>query len=736
MPHMMSTTVNTAGTSNQVPPVHSNVTSAAYRSRAPLQTKRSKAIKIIDPTTHQEVNVNESKSENPPPLFPDSTGAQVHIQTPPTVVVSTSAPAAPSVAVDVAPNSIKQDFKRMVYERTVTSEGAQVATPNQQKPPPPNAIITDPNKLSGVSNANEAVGVVGVEIPSSEQTVEIETLKQEQQHQPLLPPISAPLMPPTMSGVQPLLPQAHVSELTQEIRDQFYQQVHQTVEVPATTTVTVEKAATQDGKDGDEEEAQVVLSSQDLLETKVEPSAPQPAQAPEPTPQPLMQPVEQPTRQPEAQPVSQPLEKPLSTTESLQTVTQPSVTQPVAQPVSSQPVSSTPGVPTVVSVTPPAPPVDSTTETEVSESEPAVTQNGKEEEKEREENKILDDTSKSNVSSEVGGVAEEQAPAIEAPAIEAPAIKTPTVVPTLPEKASVEKQMEDALPAVPVTVEPTPPEQIDSTSKEEEESSRVAGTDDDSEPPEPQKGEEERASSESVEITEEPPEEDVGLYEEVSESETNEEEGDMMVELQSKETQETVVEPVSGTESTQVHEALSATKSLPVGQLPADSVDSKRTEQPKHIESEIVGEAKTDAVKQQEPSLSSEIKKATEKDEVALEPPKPDKQEEQPPLSTSKVVNPAPPVQPAQPANKGRTSPPVATSSRPKEVVKPVEPVRTEKKSKPPSTRPSDVPATARPVPPSGELLLESTVHVSLTLGQWMFTPYSQLSVVVQKCAL
>ena len=731
MPHMMAATVNTPGTANQgVPPGgHASVTTGYNRPRAQSQQKRqSKAIKIINPDTKQEVSVGAgTKPENQPTsILPEPTSAQthapVHVQNvPPPSMMSMGVPPAANAGASGAPD-IVQDFKqKVIFElKRAGPPNAQGTAPLLPRPPPPNAIITDPNKtrmqIGGVSSTTPQTGG-GVEAPGSRQTVAAtEEPKQQQQMPPAgllpvstaAPPNSIPPLLPT--SVQP--PEAAVSKQKQEIRDKFYQQVHQTVEVPPPAP-TREGVATQVDKKGSEQEEreEEVVSSEKVDEAKDESSAAPPqasvqASVEPTTSLPVQQPVVQPVQQEMAEPVSKPEPQP-----PVEQSTPHPVSQSVSQPESEAPAA----LPAPVGVAPEETTEVGETTTEVEErvSEPVSVEDSKNEEEEREEE---EDASKSEVASEVSQITEQQASTIETPAV------------AQPESTGVdESTKEEVIPSAPATVEPTPPEQADVVSEKEEESPQTSlvevadGEKENSESPKPEKVVKERALSGEEEGTEEPPEAGE-LPKDLVESETKEEQekltGESEPESELKETQEVIVEPVSGADDGQVRDVPSVSESLPVEQLPANGWETERTEQ-QNVESEsAVDESKTVVVEQQEPSLSSEISTATEKDEVTSEPPKPVKQdEEQQPVATTQVVNPVQPVQPVQPADRDRTSPSVPVTAKPKETkeaVKPAEPAKSEKKSKAPSAKPPGVPASAvlastRPVaaPPTGELLLE-----------------------------
>ena len=257
LPHMIASVNTGVGTMSQVPPT--NTTS--YRgvsmpmsrpSVQPATKRQSKAIKIIDPNTKKEVNMGGSKPETSQPAPLET--STVSTDPVPSGVVTFSTPPTGHVT-----GSVAQDFKRMVHERNVTS-GTSVQSPavtSAYKPPPPNAIITDPNKAGGVLTK-----IGASEVSSSKPILEEDLSAQQQQRQPLVnqPPTSA--IPPT------------VSESAQKCRDEFRQKVLQSVN---TTSVADEgKAVTQEVKNGSQES----ISSQNVGENLKEASVPPAASAP------------------------------------------------------------------------------------------------------------------------------------------------------------------------------------------------------------------------------------------------------------------------------------------------------------------------------------------------------------------------------------------------------------------------------------------------------------------------
>ena len=232
----MQATVNT-GTTNQVSATNVPTYNRQPPRTQPQQARKSKAIKIIDPSTFKEVSVGESSKPEvqQPAVIPDSTGVQV----PPPPVITAVPPQTSSAA---------QDFKRRVHEINSTGAAVQEPVPLALKPSLPNAIITDPNKVGGDPN------VTGGEPTISKQTVVVGVTSQEEQ--PNVPPTSA--TPP-------------VSESTKlGIREEFMQKVRQSVQTPPPSKD--EKPTANDTKSDEPEEG---VASQ----TVQEPQAPPPPEA-------------------------------------------------------------------------------------------------------------------------------------------------------------------------------------------------------------------------------------------------------------------------------------------------------------------------------------------------------------------------------------------------------------------------------------------------------------------------
>ena len=253
MPHIMASVNTAAGTMNQVAPA----STTTYRPQPPrppsTQGKRqSKAIKIIDPNTKQEVSMADSKPETPQP--PPPALMQSDAPTTATTLSSIGAPVTTGVTAPfIAPptghvtigsgGSIAQDFKRMVHESntsgTVNAQGstvtATIPTASVQKPPPPNAIITDPNNKAGAGVGGVVGGgilnKIGVSEPASSSKTRFDAHNIEvptQQPRSLLgsqPSTTATVTAPT------------VSEADQKKREEFRQKILQSVNQPTSTTV-------------------------------------------------------------------------------------------------------------------------------------------------------------------------------------------------------------------------------------------------------------------------------------------------------------------------------------------------------------------------------------------------------------------------------------------------------------------------------------------------------------------
>ena len=260
MPHMMASVNTAAGTMNQVPPT----STTNYRGMSMPQTSRppstqgkrqSKAIKIIDPSTNMEVSMGDSKPETPQPppalMQPDTptttatlpsvgapvtTGATAPFNAPPTGHVTGGGGGGGG-------GSVAQDFKRRVHESNTTgavnAQGsamtATIPTASVQKPPPPNAIITDPNNKAGAGVGGVGGGVlnkIGVSEPASSSKTRFDAHIEVSTQQPrsLLgsqPSTSATVTAPT------------VSEADQKKRDEFRQKILQSVNQTTSTTVAV-----------------------------------------------------------------------------------------------------------------------------------------------------------------------------------------------------------------------------------------------------------------------------------------------------------------------------------------------------------------------------------------------------------------------------------------------------------------------------------------------------------------
>ena len=160
--------------------------------------------------------------------------------------------------------SVAQDFKRMVHERNVTgamnTQGSTVTATippaSVQKPPPPNAIITDPNNKAGAGVGGVVGGGVsnkiGVSEPASSSKTRFDAHIEVQTQQPrsLLgsqPSTSATVTAPT------------VSEADQKKRDEFRQKVLQSVN--QTTSTTVVAAVGDEGRAAAQEEVPVEVKN-------------------------------------------------------------------------------------------------------------------------------------------------------------------------------------------------------------------------------------------------------------------------------------------------------------------------------------------------------------------------------------------------------------------------------------------------------------------------------------------
>lgn len=594
---LIAPSVNTV-TSSQVPGLNANSQPfrPSARSQPPPTKRQSKAIKIIDPSTHKEVNV-EGKSDVQPPSVADSLPASTATPLPATTAVTTP------VTVSTAGSNVAQDFKRMVQERnTSTGPAVQGNAPVTQKRPLPNAIITDPNKQSsGVANKTS-----GETSDSKQPSATVEDSTQDQQQRGM-PPDSATVAPPTL-------------EPAQVLRDEFKQKVKEAADAPPTVTgdapptVTGDAPPTLTGEEKKEEEEVATKISNGKQESATVANV---------------------------------------AVESTSTQVEPATDAEPAATVG-----------------------NTTAEEKEGKVDDGKTVPTSKEEEDKTEVSERDASSAAISSENVSKSDIDQTPTVEAHTTEVSPTNGKQVVDTVQEVSkAIPPETADAVGAR----DDETPQQLSQT--EERDSKEVR----ESEPAKPeQRAEEEkplvpveskRKEKEAVRPVSEPP---------------PQVEHKKDTESESKET-----EKVSS--SVEVDEA---TPTEPVPAEPKEpehvkSSDEDRTDKP---QSEATAEPQpvVEEEHNQLPSNNAEVKEI----EQPSQPPKPVKPDEPPPAT--KVANQDKPV------DKDRTSPPAATTAKPKEAVKQAEPVKPEKKDKP-AHRPANVPATARPVCPAGELLLEIT---------------------------
>ena len=599
---LIAPSVNTV-TSSQVPGLNANSQPfrPSARSQPPPPKRHSKAIKIIDPSTHKEVTVAEGgKSDVQPPSVADSLPASTATPLPATTAVITS------VTVSTAGSNVAQDFKRMVQERN-TSTGAVVqgSAPVTQKRPLPNAIITDPNKQSsGVANKTS-----GETSDSKQPSATVEDSTQDQQQRDV-PPVSATVALPTL-------------EPAQVLRDEFKQKVKEAADTPPTVTGDAPPTVTGELEEKEEEEVDTKISNGKEESAAVANVAVA---------------VESTSTQVEAA-----------------TDTEPAATVGNA-----------------------------TTEEEEAKVDDGKTVPTSKEVKEEDNTEISErDTSSAAVSNESVSKSDfDLTPTVEA--------HTTEVSPTNG------KQVVDAIQEV---SKATPPETADAVgARDDETPQQLSQTEErdskevrESEPAEPEQKAEEEEPSVPVESKRKEEEPVKPVSEPPPQVERKE---DTEIKSESSESKET--EKVSS--SVEVDEA---TPTEPVPAEPKEPEHVKRSDEDRTDKSQSEATAEPQPVVEEEhkqlPSNDAEIKEI----EQPTQPPKPVKQDEPPPAT--KVANQDKPV------DKDRTSPPVATTAKPKEAVKQAEPVKPEKKDKA-AHRPANVPATARPVCPAGELLLEIAI--------------------------
>ena len=658
LPHMMASVNTATGSMSQVPPTNTT----AFRgvsvptSRPPAQpAKRSRAIKIIDPSTNKEVSMSDSKPETkqPAPLdtssisTPVSSGVTAPFNAPPTGHVT---------------GNIAQDFKRMVLERNTTgamnAQSAVTTTSVVQKPPPPNAIITDPNNKAEVGGVSNKIGV-SESVSSSKPRFDVESAAQQ--------PRSLLGSQPQTSATAPT-----VSEADQKKRDEFRQKVLESVNQTASAVDEAKATQEVEVKNGDQEAASI--ASQNVGEDQKEALLPLPTLPQAPSAPLTVSPDESSVKQVGESENSAPSEDKNVTLPSVP-VTQPttnggeqveaqsSEVQTDAQPVPVQPVqpekpeSDETSSKEVDDVSPPAPaPVPPSTEESVLEKLEGVPEKSSEED--NTQSIQVDDTG-----SQVIADSEAPPPATVAEQeVESEAVK--------PEEDSGEKLKEEQVESSqPPTTQETPEAEPPKPEEEEEE-------------------EEEEKEEEEEEREEEKPS--------TSKSEPEQKEEEPVKKAEAAVPSSAVLVSDSPAPSRKVKEEAPSTT---VKGLPSDVEDAKRTEMhtPDDVESEAkVEESKLALADQQEALLSSETA-AKEKVNVEPKEPLPPKQVQQDERSATK------PIKQEKPVDEGKSSPP----TKPKEVVKPAEQnVKPEKQDRPASAKPvAAVPASAQLAP--GEHLLE-----------------------------
>ena len=670
----MPPVLGATGTTSQVPP--SSTQTFRPRAQTTGSKQRSKAIKIIDPNTNREVNVGESKQETPQPLFPDI---------PPPVTTAAHAtpsivPAAPAHGFGTTGGNLAQDFKRRVHERnTAPPPNVQEAVfPPASKRPVPNAIITDPNsKVGQFQSKLESESNSSKQPPAAMATVDVEPINQEQQKSSVVLPASA----------------AHptVSEATQQgIRDEFLKKVRQSVHTPP--PIRDEKKTTEESSEGDEQRESV--AGQSVTSKEEEPPA-----------QPLIS-----TAPPSAD-VPPPAQVEVKETESKSVIEKKGEEKEVKKIEEEEAESAPANVPV-----------------------PAVSESSA---KTNEPPSVTEATTSDMMQAEVtvdhlssdhdDSVKQPEAVAPVVPIAEEPSSNAVTAPSSSSMAAAEQEEIFETVEA-----KDTDSEARDSDVAKSQQSEEVSSSSGELTATVVRREEEERKTAEPGLPSQVVPEAESAVKEEgmvVSKDETKTASKET-TEEKSKQTEakeEEVERQDTASDAATVAEVDSgpSVKPCDVEEVPVVSgKDTASTAEPQErIESETVQELSlqtTGVERQEEPSLPSEIK-------TTVKPPEPVKPVEQVPAQD--VV---------QPAEKGRISPllppnAVPATTRPREPVKPAEPVKSEKKfvkpadpvkSEKESVKPAElvkpekkgktpyakltgIPASARPVLPTGELLLE-----------------------------
>jgi hypothetical protein len=576
-----------------------------------------------------------------------------------------------------------------------------------QKPPPPNAIITDPNNKAGVGGVSNKIGVS--EPASSSKTrfdVHIETSTQQ---------------PRSLLGSQPstiaTAPVPTVSEADQKKRDEFRQKVLQSVNQTTSTAVVVEegKAAQEEAhvevKNGGQEAR---VASQNIGENQKEGLLPLPLPMPPQLPQAMSAPLNASPDEPSVKLVEE-NEKEAPSEDKIATIPSIPDTETTTTNSGGEQVEAPPSD------------VDVHVQTDV---QPAPVESIQPEKAEN------DETISKDVEEDVSPPPVPSPVPVPPPSTEEATLPVPPEkIEGIPEKGAEEEstesiQVEDTDSQVIVDSETPPPAATPAVADEPREVESEVVTVEEEENGEEEKKLQEDKEEQEVESSQPPVAQEIPEAEpsKPEEEEVKKEEEEKPTTSTGEPEQDEKEEPVKKAEAAVPSSAVLVSESpaaarkvkeeapsATVKELPSDVEEPERTEMPAAPDGSVETEAKVEELKpamvadQKETSISKEDE-AKEK-EVSSEPkePSPPKKVQEEERQSDAVPAPTKSVKQEKPVDEGKSSPPM----KPKEGVKTIEQsVKPEKQDRPASSKPvAAVPASAQLAP--GEHLLEYAWKIS-----------------------